>query len=372
MPEFIRFTLLTMRSNPLKTMKTKSILLSLAALATGVCAFAQENDDMYFSSKDRAKINLKSREEVVLASARSNGTAQNINPSDSYSARNENPDYVAGAKVGSNVASTQSYFNPNYQPNVNQSLYGNNCNCNNSYAYNGGRYGSPYGYGYSPYSSMGMGYGYSPFGYGSSFGMGYGLGYYGMGYGMSSMYSPFGYGFGYSPYSYGYNPFGYGYGGYGMGGYPTVVVVGNTSNPADLGPVYGRHPVRTSSASNTGYYTANGSTARGGSGFTGRTNSGSRMASNQSSYYNSAWKQSATNNRGSSWNTGSGSRSSFWGNNGSTNTNWGNSNNTRQATWSQPSNNWGNGGMRTSGFSGGSVGGGGGGGHVGGGGHGRR
>src|SRR5882724_3883791 len=103
-------------------MKTKSILLSLVAVTSGICALAQENDDMYFSSKDRAKINLSSREEVVLASAKGNSSVQTINPSDSYSSRNENPDYVAGAKVGSNATTTSSYFSPNYQPNINQSL----------------------------------------------------------------------------------------------------------------------------------------------------------------------------------------------------------------------------------------------------------
>src|SRR5258708_30771423 len=118
-------------------MKTKSILLSVVAVTSGICAMAQENDDMYFSSKDRAKINLRSREEVVLASAKSDGTAQTINPSDSYSARNENPDYVAGTKAGANASANSSYFNPNYQSNVNQSLYSNNCNCGyNNYGYN--------------------------------------------------------------------------------------------------------------------------------------------------------------------------------------------------------------------------------------------
>src|SRR6478609_358510 len=206
-------------------MKTKSILLSLLAIASGICVFAQENDDMYFSSKDRAKINMTSREEVVLASAKGDNTMQTINPSDSYSARNENPDFVAGAKVGSNANTTSSYFTPTYQPNVNQNLYSNNCNCNNTSGYNNYPYGSSYGY--SPYSSMyGMGYGYSP--YSSMYGMGgmgmnYGMG---MGYGTGSMMS-YGLGFGYSsmygmsPYmsmsygmGYGYNPYmmGYGYG----------------------------------------------------------------------------------------------------------------------------------------------------------------
>src|SRR6478736_4376763 len=148
-------------------MKTKSILLSLLAIASGICVFAQENDDMYFSSKDRAKINMTSREEVVLASAKGDNTMQTINPSDSYSARNENPDYVAGAKVGSNATTASSYFTPTYQPTVNQSLYSNNCNCNTGYN-NNSAYGNSYGY--SPYSSMyGMGYG-SP--YSSMYGMG--------------------------------------------------------------------------------------------------------------------------------------------------------------------------------------------------------
>src|SRR3954466_11537839 len=114
-------------------MKTKSILLSLLAIASGICVFAQENDDMYFSSKDRAKVSLSSREEVVLASAKTNPSAQTINPSDSYSARNENPDYIAGAKVGSNASRASTYFTPTYQPNVNQSLYSNNCNCSSGY-----------------------------------------------------------------------------------------------------------------------------------------------------------------------------------------------------------------------------------------------
>src|SRR5580765_3990235 len=106
-------------------MKTKSILLSLVAIASGICVFAQENDDMYFGSKDRSKIGLANREEVVLASAKANTAVQTINPSDSYSARNENPDYIAGAKVGSNATTTSSYFTPTYRPYVDQSLYSN-------------------------------------------------------------------------------------------------------------------------------------------------------------------------------------------------------------------------------------------------------
>src|SRR6185369_3274877 len=102
-------------------MKTKSVMLTLVALTAMGSVFAQEFDDMYFTSKDRAKINLASRESAisVLASAKQKETNyQTINPSDSYSARNENPDYIAGSKVGSNTAQTSSYFTSNYVPNV--------------------------------------------------------------------------------------------------------------------------------------------------------------------------------------------------------------------------------------------------------------
>src|SRR6478736_10303967 len=247
-------------------MKTKSILLSLLAIASGICVFAQENDDMYFSSKDRAKINMTSREEVVLASAKGDNTLQTINPSDSYSARNENPDFVAGAKVGSNANTTSSYFTPTYQPNVNQNLYSNNCNCNNTSGYNNYPYGSSYGY--NPYSGMyGMGYGYSPYSsmYGMSPYMSMGMGYgmygsmmsYGLGFGYSSMYgmSPYmSMGMGYGMY--GYDPFmmGYGYGGYG---YPASVVVVNSNDAR--GPVYGRHPSRSSTPAVSHYTSANSS-----------------------------------------------------------------------------------------------------------------
>jgi hypothetical protein len=361
-------------------MKTKSILLSLVAVASGISIFAQENDDMYFTSKDRAKINQRGREEVVMASAKSTGITQTINPSDSYSGRNENPDYIAGNKVGSNAATSSPYFTPSYQPNVNQSLYSNNCNCGyNNYASNYPYgYANPYGYGgaysgFYPYRYGGMmgmggyGYGMSPYygmGYGmGSYGMGYGVGYYGMGYGLSSM---FGYGmggYGYSPFGYGYSPLGYGY------GYPTVVVVNSTSDRSSV--PYGRHSVATTSSGRSNYYNP-GTTGRGGNAayYNGsRSLSGARVGSSsqQSQYYSNAWRQSAANNRSSWSNSGSSPRSSFWGN--SNNSGWNNSS-TRQS-WSNPSSNWGGGGMRSTGFSGGGFGGGGGG-HIGGGGHGRR
>ncbi len=45
-------------------MKTKVVLLGLASLLFTVAASAQgiENDDMYFNSKDRAKLNARQNE----------------------------------------------------------------------------------------------------------------------------------------------------------------------------------------------------------------------------------------------------------------------------------------------------------------------
>ena len=51
-------------------MKSKVALLSLVSLLFTVAASAQgiENDDMYFNSKDRAKLNATKRSEVSYAS----------------------------------------------------------------------------------------------------------------------------------------------------------------------------------------------------------------------------------------------------------------------------------------------------------------
>src|SRR5882757_5977192 len=215
-------------------MKTKYTMLMLA-MGLSAAALAQENDDMYFNSKDRAVV-VKANE-VVLAkkyhqddvdAVRSNP----VNPSDSYSGRGVNPEYNAQAKNGTSVVQNDpDYFVTGYQPkNVNSNLY-NNTSAYSNTSYNSG-YGSPYGYsgfgspyssmyspyafGYSPYSMMSPYSMYSPYGgmgmYGMGMGMGsgfysgFGMGYsmmYGspysmmsMGYGMGSMYSPYGYGYG--------------------------------------------------------------------------------------------------------------------------------------------------------------------------------
>ncbi len=298
-------------------MKTKVAFLTILAVAAGSCVWAQsteEYDDMYFTSKDRATLNASRHIALSSDNARritESETTSAINPTDSYSARNVNPEYISGAKVNGNTNTTAQYFSPNYQPiAVNQNLASNCNSCytnyNNSY-YSASRFGSPYGYnnyGYSGmnpygYNSMMSPYGYGGFGgYGSSFyqsglsfgfGSGYGWGSSSMSfgnsyYGMNSFYNS-GYGYGgygsyYNPYA--YNP--YRYGGYGSS---TIVVV-DRPRP---------HSARNQEVNS--YYSADGTRA------SSLNSTGGRIASNNNStqYYNRTWRNDTQVTRGSdTWN----------------------------------------------------------------------
>jgi hypothetical protein len=240
-----------------KIMKIKITFLSLLAVSAAIVASAQvvEYDDMYFKSKDRAKMqaskpltlkNISTEHEVATA----------INPTDSYSARTVNP---------SGSVEPAPYFIPDYTPtainqnlNSNSSSSWNNCNCATagSNPYYGmmpgyGGYGSPYGYG----SAM---YGYSPYGYGgyngfnsgwsSMLSIGYGMGSYypyggsswGMGYGMGMGSSLWNYGFNYYGGNYGYNSY-----------YPGNVVIINNGDYNSRGIAYGKRASRSSDLNNT-------------------------------------------------------------------------------------------------------------------------
>lgn len=213
---------------------------------------SQEIDDMYFTSKDRVKKDQFKREENV-----SHGTTVPLNTSDSYSARNENPDYVAGSKVGSN--SRPAYFNSNYQPVVNQNLYA----YNNSYTYSYTYY-NPYAFRYN--MMFVYGYPYNFYSYGYPY---YGYGY--NGYGYNSYYS--------YPYNYGYYPYNYGYGYYS---YPTLVT------HVDHHVVYGRRPSRSSSNTTPSYY--GGRPTRGNSAYyVGNNHNGTRT-----SYQNNVYRNTNT------------------------------------------------------------------------------
>ncbi len=371
-------------------MKTKVAFLTFLAAATVSCAWAQstEDDDMYFTSKDRVAFSVaqNASRQAVLASTDSrriteSEVASTINPTDSYSARNVNPEYISGSKVGSNSTASVHYFSPNYQPtSVNQNLasncnscgYNNNFNSyngfNNGYGYNRfGSFGSPYGmggmspYGYNSYSMMDPysnygGYGYSPYSmmgsgfYGSALSFGFGSGFgNSFGYG-----SPFGFGNNYGMNSYYgnsfFNPYGYGYG-------SSVVVVDNRNT------TYGTRSSRSTSSPN--YYNNNNGQ--------GVNNGRSVAANGASTYYDRGWRQGANSTTRSTWDNPS--------NSGGNNRGWNNSNNGspnsggRQSNWDNSNNSFYNGGFsggRSGGFSGGSSGSGGSGGRSGGGGRGGR
>jgi hypothetical protein len=343
-------------------MKSKITFLTLLAVSTAMIASAQvvEYDDMYFNSKDRAKVqaskpltlkNISNQHEVATA----------INPTDSYSARNVNPEYISQSTVNpSGSIEPAPYFIPDYTPTaINQNLNGNsssswnNCNCAmaGGNPYYGmmpgfGSFGSPYGYG----SSM---YGYNPYGYGGyngfnsgwssmmsiGFGMGMGSYYPYVGYGGSSWGMGMG---GYPLMNYGFNYYGGGYG-YGYNNYyPGNVVIINNGDYNSRGIAYGKRASRSSDLNNT-INSSNRSTTMVTTDSQGRVRGSNGRVSgdtNSGSYYQSGWRTNpeTSTSRSSNWsNSGrSGSESnsrsstsSFFDNYGgsrSSNTGGGNSN----------------------------------------------
>lgn len=319
-------------------MKAKYTLLVVMA-GVAFTAFGQDEvDDMYFNSKDRAKQNAA--QEIVLAKKYKEEDAiakvnAPINPTDSYSGRAVNPEYVNRLKTDPNQANSEpQYYVANFQPtSVNKNLgnvnYGNsfyspyygNCPCNNPNSYYG--YNSPF---MNPYSAFNPGFGmsmYSPY-YGSGFynpyygspygssasmmlGYSFGGGAYnpwytglsvGMSYGMSSMYSPF-----WNNY-YGYNSF---YPSYGYGGaYPVAY---DTRNSA----IYQKRTSRSSELNNMVYNSGRGNSAI--VDVNGRSRgaaSGGRVAdAGASTYYHRGWRSNPDIVSGA--NQG---RNSFWSNSG--------------------------------------------------------
>lgn len=301
-------------------------------LATATTAWAQENDDMYFTAKDRAaSVSYNQLAQANRYAKEDQDAVRNnpVNPSDSYSGRGINPEYNAQGKNGTvAVQENPDYFVTNYQPKVNSKLsqntgtYSNpnNCNCGyyNPYTFGYSPYStfypsygsmfSPYSmYGgmYSPYSMYGMSpYGmYSPYGYGSgmSMSMGYGFGYgsmfnIGLNYMIGSMYNPY-----------------YGYGGYYGGGYyPTGYAV------SDAHVVNARRPVRTNGLN---YYADNTRATGSTVGTNGRVREGGRMANSSPNYYDATWRSNPSNYTTRSSFGGFGNQSSF----GNTRSSWGNS-----------------------------------------------
>ncbi|HMV91304.1 MAG TPA: hypothetical protein PKA40_16775, partial [Cyclobacteriaceae bacterium] len=212
----------------------------------------------YFRSKDREKnksieayadyASVKTKkpkhEEVVTEEE-----DDNSNPTDSYSARNVNPEYVSRSNSEKASEDESNYYLEGYTPpaattNFNNSYY-NNANWARSSYYANAMWNSPYygiGY-YSPWASPYYGGGFydpwmNPY-YGTGYGMGPSYGWrtgWSLSFTFGNYWSPWGYGYGGYPY----------YGGYGYG-YPSYYYGGGYYNEPVRGN-YGKRPSRHSAA----------------------------------------------------------------------------------------------------------------------------
>ena len=94
---------------------------------------------MYFNSKDRAKLKAAKASEGFYRQASKRPRSKQVpdeavNPTDSYSARNVNPEFAARSNSQTAQADNQDYFVNNYQYN-NASNFNNwNNNFNNWYS----------------------------------------------------------------------------------------------------------------------------------------------------------------------------------------------------------------------------------------------
>lgn len=326
-------------------MKIKNILLAFfcSVLVLPLAAQDVEHDDMYFTASDRAKLKAKRNGERMVALSREKEEEQleqdYINPTDSYSARDINPEYTSRLNAAEAQADNEDYFINNYR--VAKQADFNNWNNNYNNWYNSQWYGSsyfgpnvnswnnPYYGGYydswgnswnNPYYRSGWSTSMS-FGYGNSWGYGYNNGW-GMGYGYpmnnywhNSWYTP-AYAGWYSPWrSYGYYP--------GQ----IVIVEGNSR-----GPVYGKRPSRGRNyATSTDTRPRNNNVDRTAYGQNGR------VAQKQEPYYNRTYSNSTTNtNTNSSFRpVQQNSRSNTQYNRTWSNGN--NNNNNNSSSWSAPS-----------------------------------
>ncbi|MDQ2658199.1 MAG: hypothetical protein M3Y60_12325, partial [Bacteroidota bacterium] len=148
-------------------MKIKGILFATLSVFGISGAFAQgvEYDDMYFNAEDRAKLNAQRSMEVAYTapsrSKKSDFNEERGNPTDSYSARNVNPEYTSREHSQTAQSDEEDYFVNNYQYNRNQlnnwnndfsNWYQNPWYRNNFYGPSINSWNSPY-YGYNSWNS---------------------------------------------------------------------------------------------------------------------------------------------------------------------------------------------------------------------------
>lgn len=293
-------------------MKFKAFLIGCLSLGVASGSFAQvEYDDMYFNAKDRAELNaMKASGSLAMTGKKKSMLRDefNENPTDSYSARNINPEHVSRANSEAAQEDETNYFVSNYQQKTASGYSNWSSGFNNWYNspwYSAGWYGpgfsswnSPY---YSPfYSHMGSPYDtwgspyydpfYSPYGYGYGAGSHWNVG---LSYSFGSPYH-------FYPMSmrpWGAWGWGAGYNWYNTW-YPrtTVVIVDNNVNGRNVS--YGKRPTRDSRA-----YTNTTAPARsrdnvnaptyGRSNSTGRTTTTSPTATRQEAYYNKNWRSAS-------------------------------------------------------------------------------
>ena len=330
-------------------MKTRLILISVMSFTLFSYGFSQvENDDMYFTAKDRIKLNSTKPMATVKNIGDYDNAVVNVNPTDSYSGRGTNPEHTSQSIV--NPKSQQAdpqYFVAGYQPaRINQSLGGYNNSGYQNNGWNNPNYGSMSGFG-SPYSnfySPSYGNPYSYYQPGLTTSLGYSMNsfgsnwYGGMNYGWGSPSSFCNSSYGMSSWNLGY---GSGWNNFGSFYRPSTVIVLNNGD-GNSGHTYGKRGSRSSESNN--YYDNTRNDAIVGTQGRVRAESG-RVASTQSGspYYNREWRNNVESStpRTQFLSDNPGGRSSY----NSNNSDWGNQ---RSSSFSS--------GSRSS-FSGGSSGG---------------
>jgi hypothetical protein len=358
-------------------MKIRVTFLSMLAAMVTTVATAQvvEFDDMYFNAKDRTKLQASKPLTLKTISAE-NEVATAINPTDSYSARNINPEFISQDKL--NTASSDEYtpyFIPDYSPlGVNQNIYNNQYSSLwNNYNPTGWNYGNSF---YNPYGNYNSGmYGWDPYGYNNLYGYNNSM------YGYNNMYNSgwssgwsLGFGncfscnswsWGNSPFwnnYYGWNSYSSYYGG-GWNNYPRNIIIINNGDNAGRNVVYGKRVSRSSDYNNvvtTGRSVASGNTDSQGRvrGTNGRTSNNNTAGT----YYQRGWRSNPDNTSTSKgWSSGrsgneSSNNSGYTNRSNNTNNNSGftnsgsRSNNSSSFENSSRSSNWG-GGNSNSNFS---------------------
>lgn len=327
-------------------MKIKVIILSLLSFVVVGSALGQvEQDDMYFNAKDRAKLReAEKSNSIALASAKQSrqGSDEDSNPTDSYSARNVNPEFTSRSQSETSKADEEDYYVPNYRY-ANQSYFNDfNRNYNNwfnnpwyrtnSWGSSMNGWNSPY-YG-SVYDSWGGANPYYRSGWSSGFSFYYGRSW---NYGMNNCFScsPYAY---YDPYYDFYNPY-YGYNSFNPywgrpsyygGGWnrPTRVVYIEND---DYRTNYGKRSSRSGQINRDRDSGTRGN-GRVVDGRDGRTNSGGRVNREQE-YYNNTWRNTNRSNTNSSYTTPARTATPSWNSNDNNNNTNSNSNSNSRTSW---------------------------------------